>query len=402
MKTLLSILFLFILSFPVSADWNIIYVDAPIPGNASKMSSAQGNLYLSTDQYGGIYKSTNNGLNWFAIADTLSNLESFTILNEAIYASINVLPFKVYKSTNEGLSWAALSTLLPSYISSFEQGNNNLYAGFPFADGFRRSTNGGVSWTTLIDSISTNASAINDNQILVMSEYWLHYSSNEGSTFSRLVNFPPFQYANDFIIKDNIFIVSALSSIFRSTNRGQSWTEVSKIGTYCLHSVGNYMFAGTHRKGVYQSTTNGETWESISSYPIDTMSIVTLSSTPTHLIGLTERHQNNGRIIQRPLSEIIGITPISSSVPEGYEISQNFPNPFNPSTKIRFSIPRATTVQLTVYDVSGKLIEQLVNSAVPAGEYEVSVTTNGLTSGIYFYTLRTEEFIETKRMVLVK
>ncbi len=85
-----------------------------------------------------------------------------------------------------------------------------------------------------------------------------------------------------------------------------------------------------------------------------------------------------------------------------YHLYQNYPNPFNPSTKIRFTILQAEFTSLKVYDVLGNEIETLVNEEKPTGEYEVEFFGNGLTSGIYFYQLKAESFVETKKMILMK
>jgi hypothetical protein len=93
---------------------------------------------------------------------------------------------------------------------------------------------------------------------------------------------------------------------------------------------------------------------------------------------------------------------IEISIPLKYELTQNYPNPFNPSTTIKYSIPKAVTVQLKVYDVLGNEVATLVDEYKPAGTYEVEFDASGLTSGIYFYQLKTEGFVETKKMILMK
>jgi len=85
-----------------------------------------------------------------------------------------------------------------------------------------------------------------------------------------------------------------------------------------------------------------------------------------------------------------------------YALEHNFPNPFNPSTTIKYQIPKLSFVTFNVYDVLGNEIATLVNEAKPAGNYEVEFNSDGLTSGIYFYQLRAGKFVETKKMVLMK
>jgi len=85
-----------------------------------------------------------------------------------------------------------------------------------------------------------------------------------------------------------------------------------------------------------------------------------------------------------------------------YSLSNNYPNPFNPSTKIKYSIPNESKVIIKVYDVLGKEIETLVSEEKPAGTYEVTWYAENLPSGVYFYQLKAGSFVETKKMILLK
>jgi len=89
-------------------------------------------------------------------------------------------------------------------------------------------------------------------------------------------------------------------------------------------------------------------------------------------------------------------------IPEKYELSQNYPNPFNPTTKINFSIPKQGFVTLRIYDVVGKEVAKLVSEVKNPGAYAVDFNASALASGIYFYRLESLDFIETKRMMLIK
>jgi hypothetical protein len=85
-----------------------------------------------------------------------------------------------------------------------------------------------------------------------------------------------------------------------------------------------------------------------------------------------------------------------------FELSQNYPNPFNPTTKINYSIPISGFVSLIVYDVLGNEIAELVSDEKQVGNYETEFDATGLSSGIYFYQLKADTFIETKKMLLLK
>jgi uncharacterized delta-60 repeat protein len=101
-------------------------------------------------------------------------------------------------------------------------------------------------------------------------------------------------------------------------------------------------------------------------------------------------------------TEATGIEPISSETPDKFSLSQNYPNPFNPATKIRFALPKDASVKLTVYDEAGREAAVLVNEQLRAGIYEYALDASHLSSGVYFYTLVTDGFTETKKMMLVK
>jgi hypothetical protein len=101
----------------------------------------------------------------------------------------------------------------------------------------------------------------------------------------------------------------------------------------------------------------------------------------------------------------IGIQVISSEIPNEFALFSNYPNPFNPVTKIRFNIPNITgedKINLTVFDVLGKEIEVLVNRELKAGKYEALWDAANFPSGIYFYRLSSRNFSETRKMILVK
>jgi len=91
-----------------------------------------------------------------------------------------------------------------------------------------------------------------------------------------------------------------------------------------------------------------------------------------------------------------------TSIPNDIQLYQNYPNPFNPSTKIRYSVPQSSNVVIKVFDILGNEIETLVNEEKPMGSYDVKFEGANLPSGIYFYRLKTSEFISIKKMLLLK
>ena len=98
----------------------------------------------------------------------------------------------------------------------------------------------------------------------------------------------------------------------------------------------------------------------------------------------------------------VGIQGNNNEIPSEYSLEQNYPNPFNPSTSIKFSLPVSSMVKLVVYDAAGKIVEELVNNELNAGNYEYSFNASQLASGVYFYKLSAGEFTEVKKMALIK
>ena len=92
----------------------------------------------------------------------------------------------------------------------------------------------------------------------------------------------------------------------------------------------------------------------------------------------------------------------AQNVPTEFLLQQNFPNPFNPITTIRFSISSEEATMLKVYDVLGREVQTLVNEPLKAGNYSVRFDASRFSSGVYFYRLQTGNFVETKKMLLTK
>jgi hypothetical protein len=93
---------------------------------------------------------------------------------------------------------------------------------------------------------------------------------------------------------------------------------------------------------------------------------------------------------------------IETPVPRSYRLEQNHPNPFNPTTTIRFALPRESPVRLVVLDVSGRHVRTLVDGVREAGLHQVPFEAAGLPSGVYWYRLEAQGFAQARRLVLLK
>jgi phosphatidylserine/phosphatidylglycerophosphate/cardiolipin synthase-like enzyme len=100
---------------------------------------------------------------------------------------------------------------------------------------------------------------------------------------------------------------------------------------------------------------------------------------------------------------VIGLEQISTETPLSFELNQNYPNPFNPSTSIVYSVPMKSNILLKVYDVTGRVVQTLVNENQSAGTYKATMTALNMASGVYFYSLEADGVrVDSKKMILVK
>ncbi len=119
----------------------------------------------------------------------------------------------------------------------------------------------------------------------------------------------------------------------------------------------------------------------------------------TGAAGSNPPNWNNGANLT--VNVLSGISQIEETATT-YSLAQNFPNPFNPTTSISFSLPKAGFVNISVYDITGKLVQELVNNNMSAGKYNTTWDADNFASGVYFYKIQAGDFTEMKKMSLIK
>lgn len=119
-----------------------------------------------------------------------------------------------------------------------------------------------------------------------------------------------------------------------------------------------------------------------------------LSATVENVFGTMGTH--------KLINVVTDVEKLNTEIPVDYILEQNYPNPFNPSTSIRFSIPEAGFVSLKVFNLLGEEVASLLNEEKLAGNYEVSFKVSDLSSGIYFYSISSNNFTQTKKMIILK
>jgi hypothetical protein len=101
-------------------------------------------------------------------------------------------------------------------------------------------------------------------------------------------------------------------------------------------------------------------------------------------------------------STVAGIKDINQNIPEGFNIHENYPNPFSLTTEIRYDVSMAVNVHITVYDITGRHVQTLVNEEKSPGSYTVTFDTSNLSSGLYLYQMIAGNFVQTRQMTLIK
>jgi len=93
---------------------------------------------------------------------------------------------------------------------------------------------------------------------------------------------------------------------------------------------------------------------------------------------------------------------IGDMIPDVFALEQNYPNPFNPSTTIKFAVPQDSRVNLVVFNILGEKVAKLINQEMKAGYHQIEFDASHYASGVYFYSITAGDFVETKKMVLMK
>jgi hypothetical protein len=102
------------------------------------------------------------------------------------------------------------------------------------------------------------------------------------------------------------------------------------------------------------------------------------------------------------LNIVTGFEESSQTLPKTFALHQNYPNPFNPSTTIEFDLPKASQVTLKIYNILGEEVATLVSDKLSAGSYSYDWDARNLASGVYLYKLQAGDFVETKKMILMR
>jgi len=370
---------------------DLAWFRAPVGGDGSwtAIDAANDNFMLASSQYLNMSRSTNGGNNFSNVSPPGSNITVF------------IAPFKMF--INNG---------------------NIVYAG---RDKIYKSTAGGGNWTT-----TNNGNVLDGNPALAMDISYqtsdkvyvgtapfqtrsgLFRTIDGGTNWDNITGTLPDRFPADIAVdpnNDDIVYVTLYGfgsgHVFKSTNSGDTWTDISdNLPDVPAPAVivdmnnSNHVYIGTDI-GVFVSTDGGGSWQDFNDGLPDAVQAMDLNITYANNVIRVMTHGNGG-YERKLLSQIpVGLEQ-DPLVVSDFKLEQNYPNPFNPSTTISWQLPKDAFVSLKVFDVLGNEVATLVNEEKSADSYQTEFDASFLTSGTYFYRLVAGNFVQTKKMILLK
>jgi photosystem II stability/assembly factor-like uncharacterized protein len=238
------------------------------------------------------------------------------------------------------------------------------------------------------------------------SQYSFFQSTDYGVTWETIFPAQDDRYVS-YIIEDESHNLLALRGnyLLISSDEGNSWITRNIPNSDCLGADHSGRIFRAYGSNIWYSNDKGISWIVLDNSGLQGNITDIVINSNNRIYLATEE----GIFIGEADSIVVSVE--ENKPPKTFYLSQNYPNPFNPSTKIKFEIPDQVRndnrlVTLKVYDVLGNEIATLVNEEKPAGEYEVEFNTSSIkhlpSSGIYFYQLKAGNYVETKKMVLLK
>lgn len=391
-------------------NWNKTFSDKTF--QIESISFFDNNLGNAFCYSGKILRTTNYGNNWFEISSPSTvNLRASNFINAStgfVIGDSSIL----LRSTNSGSLWGKINLPLSDSFkcndihfinenTGWILNQRNWGWGYPINIGYRnnkilKTTNSGINWFSIYDTTSTNYSGDSYNLITF-------FDNNTG-----------------WMATGTSFIPSV--RFVKTTNGGANWftyianlnlnvKDLKMINQNTGWAVGETYLNGNISSAVCKTTNSGINWflqftENDSYLRSIILNIHALNTDSAWFCG----NMSNVYNTVDGGGSAIGIHPISSQIPDNFSLHQNYPNPFNPVTKIKFAIPllrgvsegRGVSTRIIIYDLLGREVTTLVNEQLKPGTYEIEWDGTSYASGVYFYSLVTNEFVETKRMVLIK
>ncbi|MCX6170102.1 MAG: T9SS type A sorting domain-containing protein [Ignavibacteriales bacterium] len=438
-----------------STDNGLTWVFSGLVNITVNTMTVSGN-YVFAGTNDGVYFSTNNGGRW-DIVNKGNNGMSYTIVNALAVGSANIFAGTngggVYASSNNATSWTSVNTGLSDHIvQSLAVMGSTLFAGTS-SGGVFQTANGGTVWTVAgISGLSINTIAVIGTNLFAGTNDGVYLFNTILATWTLVNNgLTSLTIPSLVVSQTNLFAGINGGGVYLSKNNGSNWSAVNtgltEFNTKCIAIMGSYLFLANGSGNIWRrplsemltnlsvKTTIPKQWLVISAGVrnislantfqgnVGTLSFTaqssntlvasasvtgsSLSVTPLSIgdciITVTAIDAANNDFLATSFDINVGLTDVTSDpIPNEFSLYQNFPNPFNPSTKIKYELPQNAFIQLKIFDMLGREVKTILSGEQTAGFYEIEFDAKEIPSGIYFYRIEAGEFTQTKKMILMK
>jgi len=390
----------------------------------------------------GLYRSIDGGKNWVQLDSVLGigeiagfyideerTMNIYIVKGENAYIPSGIF----YKTTDGGENWQEVQSIVASNsvgwfgISTFNK-NDIYFIAVGYTNILYRTTDAGENWKLIGsfpadshgNSVAIALDLLHDSTLYagvstsIIGEFF-YKSTNRGESWFFVSTPPtvPNEIYTDYFIPDRIYLFTFPPYI--SNNGGINWLRADSglaantgFISFYQDNITTRLLYNLRNDGLYNSKRDYIFWEMIEgteSLPIyfgptgftkdKNMKNIFIEPVTRELFLGTAKGIYKTGIITHTEDEIKNPTL-------NFLLKQNFPNPFNPSTKISYQIPERSFITIKVYSILGKEVRTLVEVEQPAGIYEVEFDAPNLPSGIYFYQLKAGSSVETKKMILLR
>lgn len=371
-----------------------------------------------------IYKTTDGGSNWTKQDTSIGSCDAMFSLSDQIamfsnWTGAGEKSRGIRRTTDGGLTWTTADAE-KNYYTDIDFGSSTVgYASggsTTYIPLVKKTTDAGATWSTISQNFPkakyelTGIAFVDADIGWAVSYDGFVYNTTNGGTDWALQDSLGFNNYRDidFVSSTMGWIVGGISGdqkFAHSTNGGQTWIKSQSGGCSIREveflTVNSGWYAGNNNGAPYIGKINndGETWTTQTLSPSSNgfESIDMVNENVGYAVG------GLGDFYKTTNGGVLSVHPeMINSKPSSFSLEQNFPNPFNPSTNIRFSIPSNEFVSLKVYSVTGILLDELVHQSMDAGTYSVIWDAHNIPSGVYFYTLRSGNHTQTKKLIIMK
>jgi len=385
----------------------------------------------SSTNTGYILKTTNGGDNWSIVHSYNTKFEKIQFINSQT-GYICAFNDNLFKTTNRGDNWFTipLPGTFPQDMTALNNDTIWLTTDSDIGGGVFVTTNGGANWTNKYNIFGGNPSKI---YMINMNTGFVARNSNSGVPLIKTTNggnnwtsYSGIGGFSDMYFFDTLNGVKAPFATYfeKTTNGGVNWSQYNLLNGGNVIETGITKFKAINRDtifgvyGVYEKNSNlyGMIWRTTNGGVNWGFQLTDTSIHISQYRQIDFYGKNYGWCYHRLGAGIhtkvggdttiflTGVNNYLNATASCFRLFQNYPNPFNPQTTISYYLPKANFVSLKIYNLQGKETTVLVSGKKSEGFYEVSFDANkyNLSSGIYFYSLQTENYTETKKMILVK